>query len=393
MAEGHTPERFVPSGVDAQTWIGFEARIQERRFKALLVTINTAIAARDGMAARVALEELRELRPMAADLPDLAARVALLPVGAEAAASSYLWSRGLGAVATFVVGIGLVVGLETIRPGVNAPAAVSPAPVSQVISAAAQPAETTAAPALTATDTASDATAVPLDTASVVVDSKGEEPVGTAGARASSSDDRGIVTPNRTTFREAVDIEAVVPAGGEIPDDYVAADPRSENRQGYTEAAPAAGAAIAANVIRQPVSITQPPPVVPEANATIGTSTAPARTDPALALRANNERVAQVLNRYVRAYGNLDPRAARAVWPSVDERALSRAFASLESQDVSFDNCDIDVKGDTASASCRGRASYVGKVGNKQPRTEAREWNFELTRQGDDWKIAKADVR
>ena len=81
------------------------------------------------------------------------------------------------------------------------------------------------------------------------------------------------------------------------------------------------------------------------------------------------------------------------MWPTVDERALSRAFASLESQHVSFDNCSIDVKGATASALCQGRTSYVGKVGNRQLHTEPRQWRFELKLQGDDWKIARADVR
>jgi hypothetical protein len=108
--------------------------------------------------------------------------------------------------------------------------------------------------------------------------------------------------------------------------------------------------------------------------------------------RSDNTRVAQVLNQYARACERLDPTAARAVWPTVDERALTRAFASLESQDVSFDRCDIDVKGNVASASCRGTASYVGKIGNRQPRTEARQWNFELKLHGDDWKIEKAQA-
>jgi hypothetical protein len=109
-----------------------------------------------------------------------------------------------------------------------------------------------------------------------------------------------------------------------------------------------------------------------------------------VAPRSDNSRVAQVLNQYARAFDRLDPGAARAVWPTVDERALARAFASLESQDVSFSYCDIDIKGAQASASCRGTASYVGKVGNRQARTEPRQWNFELKLHGDDWKIEKA---
>jgi hypothetical protein len=410
MIEG---KRFVPTGVDADTWIGFEARIQERRFNALLHAINTALAASDGVAARVALEELRELRPAARELPDLAARVALLPVGRESAAAvSYLWWRSLGAVATFAVGIGLVVGIESMRPGENAAAAATAARPAVTAPAVTTP---TASPAvgvlpagpLTAdeeTASAAGSAAVvetqPVKAIAVETESRREEPVGTAGVR-SSSNGRTADVPNRSTFREADQpVLASAPAPREVPVDNVASSPGPEDRAGYAEVVPAASAPIAANIVRQPVSITEPPPPVLPANtraaSAISTPTRPSTNsipDAANAAQADGNRVAQVLNRYARAYGDLDPRAASAVWPTVDERALSRAFASLESQHVSFDNCSIDVKGATASALCQGRTSYVGKVGNRQLHTEPRQWRFELKLQGDDWKIARADVR
>ena len=90
-------------------------------------------------------------------------------------------------------------------------------------------------------------------------------------------------------------------------------------------------------------------------------------------------------------FAAVDARAARAIWPTVDEPALARAFADLESQNVSFDRCDIEVDGSTATASCRGKQSYVGKVGS--PRSESRTWKFDLRRDGDSWKIAKAETR
>src|SRR5690242_253181 len=126
MSQGNygSSKRFVPSGVDAQSWIGFEHRIQERRFKALVETINTAVAERDGAAARAALEEARELRPGSPDVERLAARVALLPPVAASTASSYLWYRGLSAVGMFGVGIGLVIGIEAIRSDNNKAAPV-----------------------------------------------------------------------------------------------------------------------------------------------------------------------------------------------------------------------------------------------------------------------------
>jgi hypothetical protein len=194
---------------------------------------------------------------------------------------------------------------------------------------------------------------------------------------------------------------------GEVPDDYVAPQAR-RIQPGFSALArtpatlpstppvslsPSPSASFtsssagspAANVARQPASI-----------ASMASSAPPAVAAPAAATainRADETRVAQVLNQYARAYGQLDAGAARAVWPSVDERALARAFAGLASQDVSFDSCDIDVRGATANASCRGRAKYVGKIGTREERSESRQWRFELRRDGDAWKIETAEAR
>ena len=397
MSQGnpHSSKRFVPSGVDAQSWIGFEHRIQERRFKALIESINGAVARRDGVAARLALEEARELRPGAAELNPLAARVALLPTGTPSSASSaYTWYRGLSAVAMFVVGIGLVIGIESFRSGDHAEPGklvASAASPSGAIAESVTPTPTPlAAPLVIENETTpavSDAT--PAVESPIIretaVDLTREEPVGTAGvSRGPSAAAASADVPNRATFRAPVPdlVEPPPPANREVPDDYVAASARRENRPGFAEAAPPAPS-IAANVIPQPISITAPP-VLPATTAAIAAPTVTPRSD--------NTRVTQVLNQYARAYGQLDPSAARAVWPSVDERALARAFASLESQDVNFDKCDIDIKGTQASASCSGTASYVGKVGSRQARTEPRQWNFELALHGDDWKIEKAQT-
>jgi hypothetical protein len=412
MSEGNlgSSKRFVPSGVDAQSWIGFEHRIQERRFKALVETITSAVARRDGVAARLAFEEARELRPAAPELEALSARVALVPMAVpSAAAAAYVWYRGLGAVAMFGVGVGLVMGIESLRP-----ATAGQSPVATVASAtprtdAAPPPIATAvaaplavAPAAESSPAVVDSTtpavveapivATPIPAPVVAVDRKREEPVGTAGvSRASTVDARPAAVPNRSTFRPTAEtagdsggrgVEPAVQAGRQVSDDNLATITRSENRPGFIEVGPPAPA-IAANVIPQPVSVTAPPSLAATTTGAAGS---------ALTARSDNTRVAQVLNQYARAYGQLDSTAARAVWPTVDERALTRAFASLESQDVSFDRCDIDVKGNQASASCRGTASYVGKVGSRQARTEARQWNFELKLHGDDWKIEKAQA-
>ena len=98
----------------------------------------------------------------------------------------------------------------------------------------------------------------------------------------------------------------------------------------------------------------------------------------------------QTLQRYRHAYEGLDAQSAHAVWPAVNQAALARAFDGLASQAITFDQCDVQVRGAVASATCRGTARYVPKIGNRDPRVEPRVWNFGLKKDGGEWKIASA---
>jgi hypothetical protein len=124
-----------------------------------------------------------------------------------------------------------------------------------------------------------------------------------------------------------------------------------------------------------------PPPTAPAASAV-----------PAAIVRSANDEqlVRQALQRYRSAYEGLDAPSARAVYPAVNEAALARAFDGLASQTLTFDSCDVQMRGDAASAICHGTARYVPKVGSREPRTEPRRWSFTLQRNGADWKIESA---
>jgi hypothetical protein len=100
-----------------------------------------------------------------------------------------------------------------------------------------------------------------------------------------------------------------------------------------------------------------------------------------------------VLNRYRSAYNALNAGAAKAVWPSVDVKALGRAFDRLESQEVDFAGCQISVTGVRATAACNGNARFVPKVGNKTPRREPRTWTFEMRKANQQWTIDKVNVQ
>lgn len=113
MAEHTNP--FVPLGVDAGTWMGFEQRIRTRRFHALIEQFTQAVGDGDREAARAALDEARELRPDSPDVAAAAARLELLDAQPAAAPPGYVWSRVFGAVALLLVGVSLLIGLDWMR--------------------------------------------------------------------------------------------------------------------------------------------------------------------------------------------------------------------------------------------------------------------------------------
>ena len=119
---------------------------------------------------------------------------------------------------------------------------------------------------------------------------------------------------------------------------------------------------------------------------------APSAT-PAGILTTETRNVALALNRYQDAFSALDANAAHAVWPSVDVKALAKAFDQLEEQTFDLEGCDITVTGARAEADCAGNARYVRKVGNRTLRVEPRRWRFRLRQANDQWLIDAVDAR
>jgi hypothetical protein len=129
---------------------------------------------------------------------------------------------------------------------------------------------------------------------------------------------------------------------------------------------------------------------VAASNGSVAAGTAPAAA-PSSAFRVDDEQlVKQTLQRYRMAYEDRDASRARTVWPGVNQSALQRAFDGLESQRLTFDACDVQLRGTSATATCRGTLQYVPKVGSREVRTEPRIWNFNLQKSGDSWAIQNA---
>jgi hypothetical protein len=103
--------------------------------------------------------------------------------------------------------------------------------------------------------------------------------------------------------------------------------------------------------------------------------------------------IENVLGRYRIALNTLDAGAASAVWPTVNEKTLAKAFERLESHDVSFDSCQIEIYSVLAEAACSGSARYVPAVGSRTPKDEARRWRFSLRKASGGWQIDSVEAR
>jgi hypothetical protein len=108
---------------------------------------------------------------------------------------------------------------------------------------------------------------------------------------------------------------------------------------------------------------------------------------------ADADAIAEVLRRLQLAYARLDPNLARTVWPTVNVRALGRAFDGLRIQHVSFDRCRVNLQGGMGEAECRRLNTYVPRAGRRYSRTESRQWVFRFKKVDDRWVIASAAAR
>ena len=357
-------------GVDAQSWLGFEQRIQLRRFDALLGSARQAIAERNAVLAEHALDEAREIRASTPELDNLLKALERL----QNEQGPNVRKRAVGAVALFAAGVSMFVLLDATRITNAILPVVAPPPPAARGAAMVPPLRRDSVvldePVFSEQQRAEEpgSTSRPVQPPPALSTRRASADTGTRDIRAprptvDASEGRANASNKPTITATEVEHEKVP----DPPSIDVLSAPR---RMGPTPALAVASA---------------PPDVVTAANIV-----PPARVDRAA---VDQSAVADVLRRYAAAYGDLDVRAAREIWPNVDQRALARAFDGLASQTVSFDDCQIDVDGVTASASCRGRASYVGKVGRGEPRTEPRMWRFELKREGEAWKIANAEAR
>jgi hypothetical protein len=108
---------------------------------------------------------------------------------------------------------------------------------------------------------------------------------------------------------------------------------------------------------------------------------------------SEEELVRQLLNEYTEAFERLDVRAQKALYPTVDSKALQRRYEQITSQRLTLGPCGITVSGSTANARCRGSATYQPRIGTRPVQIASREWTFDLSKQDTSWRIVNTYVR
>ena len=135
-------------------------------------------------------------------------------------------------------------------------------------------------------------------------------------------------------------------------------------------------------------------PGVPPANlpAPLAPDDGVARAAPERGVSSAQDQVRGVLGQFQAAYNRLDAGFVQTIWPSVDRARLERAFRNLQSQDVEFSECRLDVANTTAAATCTGVVEYATRVGNRRSR-DARRWTFTLQKTSEGWLIQDVLMR
>ena len=152
-------------------------------------------------------------------------------------------------------------------------------------------------------------------------------------------------------------------------------------------ALPSFGSATSRRVSAPIVAAPAPPPVKTTPAATPTVDPAPSAEEQNLASIRN------VIDRYRKAYSTLDADVVQTFWPTVNTKALSRAFDQLNVQLFEFDSCSISTSGSVATAFCTGRATYAPRIGNRTPRVDSRRWTFHLEQSRGSWVIESVESR
>ena len=329
-------------------WQSFELRMRRRRAERLALRADVAVDAGCPEDARACLEEARALAPGLPELALIEAKLSAQP--RHNGSSTSKWAMVAAACAAAMIG-----GVAMSRRA-SAPAVIAAGPASHVAPAA----EIAAARVEVVTISPAQIPPARLE------ESKPQPERQLPAARTEAPLALALVRTVEPAIRTRRAVRPERTATAAAPDELsVSALP---------------SAPVPAPVTTASEAVAEIPPAAPSV------ATRPVEAAQESVVRA-------VLSRYASAYSALDANAAHRVWPGVNRAALSRAFDSLASQQISLGDCRIDVGASSARAHCAGSATWAPKVGGGGARTEARDWTFELARAASGWEIVRARVQ
>jgi len=380
--------------VSTPQWQSFEIRMRARKAERCVQRAIAALESGSTADAAVALEEARDLDPSNPHLADIAATLDLLKnpppeprAGFWTSAAVILWLVVLAVAGwqlwahradwTFFSTTPQSVDGSTTVPNVAAAEVAPPAATAATVSSLRAVVETT----LVRPE------AVPVVDDSQIDDPVVESPPVPARAVATSVPTTGSArradTPVNATAMDTSPPILDSPAPAILPPP-AAPSATTTFIPSVLGPEPPRSMSAATNAAREPL---EPVPNSPTlANAVLPTSNV------ASPIRDDRAAVRQALGKYEAAYNRLDVSAVRTVWPTLDQRALARAFDSLAAQRVSLQNCDVDVSGSTARANCSGRASWTPKIGGGE-QTASRKWTLDLSELDGGWRITHVQAR
>lgn len=222
---------------------------------------------------------------------------------------------------------------------------------------------------------------------------RGEVSVSSRVAAGAGAEDRDGPQPRRdvestSSDDAAMSVSAGTAARGTDSSPSTATLPEPSTDETFAAAVPASDE----SPLEDPIPATAVPPVspgvepaaLPAVEMRAASRPADASGDSAL---ADTDAVRRTLEAYRAAYERLDVGAAVNVWPTVDRRALARAFSTLESQAVRLGECEIEVADATAIARCQGTVRFVRAFGSRDPVSAPTGWVFRMRKAGTSWTI------
>ena len=369
------------------------------------------------------LSQFRSEYPLQETAGQVSGTVALPPLPPDRT-SAVNAKMAAAVTALFVVGFAAAVGLKQWQ---NAPATVvAQAPSSQsrpVDAPSTSPLDTlpSAEPVDVPPDSSASQSIAPAESAAVVSEPPAppaKAPIARtpslADTRASSTSADASTTPqpDRPAAALSANARSIAASTPPIPPAPVTAPdpaPSATNREtavNATATGPVDVAVPAAAVRNTPVATTGGDvPAVASAPAATDADLRPAPVDrPVSALSSAAPApiaaptvtpaaaIQRTLQGYQSAFSRLDVNAVRQVWPSVDQKALAKAFDQLKSEDLTLENCKVTVTGANAVAACGGKTEYVPKIGSKNARVERHQWRISLQQVADRWVVHQVDV-